>query len=106
MQEIQIITTQEFEKWLRNIADIPSRRRIILRIQRLTLGNFEDYKSVGQGIYELRLHFGSGYRIYFAKKGAFVVIILIGGDKSSQTKDITQSQQIWQEIKDDDIEKF
>lgn len=103
MQEIQIITTEEFEKWLRSVADIRSRRRIILRIQRLKLGNFGDYKSVGKGIYELRIHFGPGYRVYFAKKGELIVIILLGGDKSSQSKDINKSQQMWQEIKNDKI---
>jgi putative addiction module killer protein len=106
MQEIQIITTQEFEKWLRSIVDIRSRRRITLRIQRLKLGNFGDYKSVGQEIYELRIHFGPGYRAYFAKKGELLVILLMGGDKSSQSKDINRSQQIWQEIKNDNIEKL
>lgn len=68
MQEIQIITTDKFERWLRSIVDIRSRRKITLRIQRLKLGNFGDYKSVGQEVYELRIHFGPGYRVYFAKK--------------------------------------
>lgn len=106
MQEIQVITTDKFERWLRSIVDIRSRRRITLRIQRLKLGNFGDYKSVGKEIYELRIHFGPGYRIYFAKKGELFIIILVCGDKSSQSKDINLSQQIWQEIKDDDFEKF
>jgi putative addiction module killer protein len=106
MQEIQIITTEEFEKWLRSIVDIRTRRKITLRIQRLKLGNFGDYKSVGKEIYELRMHFGPGYRIYFARKGELLVILLIGGDKSSQSKDINLSQQIWHEIKNDDFEKF
>lgn len=106
MQEIQIITTDKFEKWLRSIVDIRSRRKITLRIQRLKLGNFGDYKSVGKEIYELRIHFGPGYRIYFAKKGELFVILLVGGDKSSQSKDITQSQLLWQEIKNDNFEKL
>jgi putative addiction module killer protein len=106
MQEIQIITTDKFEKWLRSIVDIRSRRKITLRIQRLKLGNFGDYKSVGKEIYELRIHFGPGYRVYFAKKQELFVILLVGGDKSSQSKDITQSQLLWQEIKNDNFEKF
>ena len=106
MQEIQIITTEEFEKWLRSIVDIRSRRKITLRIQRLKLGNFGDYKSVGNEIYELRIHFGPGYRVYFAKKRELFVILLIGGDKSSQSKDIAQSKPLWQEIKNDDFEKL
>ncbi len=63
-------------------------------------------RSLGKEIYELRIHFGPGYRIYFARKGELLVILLIGGDKSSQSKDINLSQQIWQEIKNDDFEKF
>ena len=106
MQEIQIITTDKFEKWLRSIVDLRSRRKITLRIQRLKLGNFGDYKSVGKEIYELRIHFGPGYRVYFAKKQELFVILLVGGDKSSQSKDITQSQLLWQEIKNDNFEKF
>jgi putative addiction module killer protein len=106
MQEIQIITTDKFEKWLRGIVDIRSRRKITLRIQRLKLGNFGDYKSVGKEIYELRIHFGPGYRVYFAKKGELFVILLVGGDKRSQSKDITQSQRLWQEIKNDNFEKL
>ena len=106
MQEIQIITTDKFEKWLRSIVDIRSRRKITLRIQRLKLGNFGDYKSVGKEVYELRIHFGPGYRVYFAKKGELFVILLVGGDKSSQSKDIIQSQLLWQEIKNDNFEKF
>ncbi|MFM7575940.1 MAG: type II toxin-antitoxin system RelE/ParE family toxin [Microcystaceae cyanobacterium] len=106
MQEIQIITTDKFEKWLRSIVDIRSRRKITLRIQRLKLGNFGDYKSVGKEVYELRIHFGPGYRVYFAKKGELFVILLVGGDKNSQSKDIIQSQLLWQEIKNDNFEKF
>jgi len=106
MQEIQIITTDKFERWLRSIVDIRSRRKITLRIQRLKLGNFGDYKSVGQEVYELRIHFGPGYRVYFAKKGELFVILLVGGDKNSQSKDIIQSQLLWQEIKNDNFEKF
>lgn len=106
MQEIQIITTDKFEKWLRSIVDIRSRRKITLRIQRLKLGNFGDYKSVGKEIYELRIHFGPGYRVYFAKKEELFVILLFGGDKSSQSKDISQSQLLWQEIKNDNFEKL
>lgn len=106
MQEIQIITTDKFEKWLRSIVDIRSRRKITLRIQRLKLGNFGDYKSVGKEVYELRIHFGPGYRVYFAKKGELFVILLVGGDKGSQSKDIIQSQLLWQEIKNDNFEKF
>jgi putative addiction module killer protein len=106
MQEIQIITTDKFEKWLRSIVDIRVRRKITLRIQRLKLGNFGDYKSVGKEIYELRIHFGPGYRVYFAKKEELFVILLVGGDKSSQSKDISQSQLLWQEIKNDNFEKL
>ena len=104
-QDITIISTKEFEDWLRGIVDVSSRRKIILRIQRLKLGNFGDYKPVGKEIFELRIHLGPGYRVYFAKKRNIFVILLTGGDKDSQKKDITKAQQIWQEVKDD-IEKL
>ncbi|GBF82217.1 type II toxin-antitoxin system RelE/ParE family toxin [Aphanothece sacrum] len=103
--DITIITTETFEKWLSSIADIRSRRKIILRIQRLKVGNFGDYKSVGKEILELRIHHGPGYRVYFSKKGNVLVILLSGGDKDSQKTDIKKAQQIWQEIKDE-IEKL
>ena len=100
-QPTKIITTDQFESWYRSIQDVRSRRKIALRIERLKLGNFGDWKSVGKGVFELRIPFRSVFRIYFARKGKVMVILLFGGDKSSQTKDIHKAQELWRKIKNE-----
>ena len=70
-------------------------------MDRLELGNFGDTESVGEGIYELRLHFGAGYRIYFAKVEKIIVVLLGGGDKSSQQKDIEKVKKLWRKYKNE-----
>ena len=80
--------TSPFEKWYNSIKDKSIRRRILVRIKRLELGNFGDWKNLGEGVYELRMTFGSGYRVYFTCQGNEVVIILGRGDKSNQAQDI------------------
>ncbi len=97
---IKIITTKQFEEWYRAIRDVRSRRKIALRIDRLKVGNFGDWKSVGEGVFELRIPFGPGFRVYFARKRNILVVILCGGDKNSQSKDIKKAQEIWREIED------
>lgn len=83
-----ILTTSRFEDWLRGLKDGQGKARILARIRRLSLGNTGDMKSVGKGIYELRIHTGPGYRVYLTRRGQEVVILLMGGDKGSQSKDI------------------
>ena len=97
--------TSPFEKWYNSIKDKSIRRRILVRIKRLELGNFGDWKNLGEGVYELRMSFGSGYRVYFARQGNEVVIILGGGDKNTQAQDITNAKQLWREYKNE-IERF
>jgi putative addiction module killer protein len=80
--------TCPFEDWLNNLRDRQARAKIKARLRRITLGNFGDYKPVGEGVYELRLHAGPGYRIYFAQIEETIVLLLCGGDKSSQHQDI------------------
>lgn len=84
-----------YRKWLDGLRDIKVKARIQARLLRLELGNFGDCKSVGDGVFELRLHFGSGYRVYFGKDGNSVVLLLLGGDKSSQPNDIKTAQEYW-----------
>ena len=85
---IEIRKTEVFAKWLDGLHDIRARARILVRIERLAAGNPGDVKSVGEGVSELRIDYGPGYRVYYKKRGQKVVILLAGGDKSTQAKDI------------------
>ncbi len=85
---IEVRKTEVFAKWLDALKDIRARARILVRIERLAAGNPGDVKPVGGGVSELRIDYGPGYRVYYKKHGRQVVILLAGGDKSTQTKDI------------------
>lgn len=91
---IRIKTTIIYEKWFSKIKDITARVKIDRRIERLKMGNFGDVKSVGEGVSELRIDYGQGYRIYFTKKGEVIVLLLCGGDKSTQEKDIKKAKEM------------
>ena len=103
-RELEFYRTQNgrepFTEWFESIADKITLNRIERRIDRLKRGNFGDCKSVGEGVFELRLHFGSGYRIYFGEVANTVVVLLCGGDKSSQTRDIERAKTYWLEYKE------
>jgi putative addiction module killer protein len=88
--------------WLNSIRDAQNRRRILRRLTRLESGNFGDCKSVGGGVSELRFFFGPGYRVYFGQDGDMLIILLCGGDKNSQHRDIRQAQIYWKEYLRDD----
>ena len=97
----EILQTAEFRDWLGSLRDRNARARILVRIRRIELtGNIGDAKSVGEGVYELRLAFGPGYRVYYALRGRLVLLLLIGGDKSSQPRDIRQAKRLNDEYKD------
>ena len=85
---IEIRKTEIFAKWLDGLNDIRARARILVRIERLAAGNPGDVKPVGEGASELRIDYGPGYRVYYKKQGQKVVILLAGGDKNTQAKDI------------------
>ena len=87
-----------FKDWLRSLRDKPTQARIQSRIDRLRLGNFGDYQGVGDGVFELRIHFGPGYRVYFGYHGTQVIILLCGGDKNTQARDIADAQRYWKEF--------
>jgi putative addiction module killer protein len=91
-----------FSVWLEGLKDIKTRQRILARLRRLEQGNFGDCQPIGNGLSELRLFFGPGYRVYFGEEGGHIVIILCGGDKSSQKKDITLAKAYWKEHKDNE----
>ncbi|WP_330206782.1 type II toxin-antitoxin system RelE/ParE family toxin [Pseudomonas sp. AM14(2022)] len=96
----EIIRSSTFSCWLLKLADSRARMRIQVRIDRMADGNFGDFKAVGEGLSEVRIDYGPGYRVYFMQQGRQVVILLCGGDKSSQPRDIKQARLIaesWQE---------
>jgi putative addiction module killer protein len=97
---LTIRKTQAFERWLTNLRDRRARAKILLRIERLELGNPGDVASVGDGISELRIHYGPGYRVYFVQRGSILIILLCGGDKSTQTADIAAAKRLAQELED------
>jgi putative addiction module killer protein len=85
-----------FREWLDSLG-VPVRARIQARVLRFETGNLGDHKSVGEGIWEARVMFGPGYRIYFGKEGRSVILLLVGGDKSSQSADIRRARRLWRE---------
>lgn len=86
-----------FDDWFNNLREMHTRAKILIRIDRLKLGNFGDCKSLGDGIGELRIHYGPGIRIYYAKIGNKIILLLCGGDKSSQSKDINKAKEYLKE---------
>jgi putative addiction module killer protein len=95
---IEIRKTEAFNHWLEALRDKSAKAIIAGRIQRISLGNFGDSKPVGDGVSELRIDFGPGYRVYFTKRGKAVVILLCGGDKATQKRDIAQAKRIAETI--------
>ena len=92
--------TSEFDKWLKKLKDLKAKAKILFRIQKLENDeHFGDSKTVGDGIRELRIDTGKGYRIYFKEKNGKIIILLIGGNKSTQQKDITKAKEILKNIK-------
>ena len=85
---LEIRETSAYAAWFADLRDLSARVRIDIRIRRLSLGNAGDIRPVGEGVSELRIHYGPGYRIYLKKQGDALVILLAGGDKSSQDHDI------------------
>jgi putative addiction module killer protein len=85
---ISIYTTDEFDDWFATLRDKQAQKRIQARIDRAEDGNFGDCKPVGEGVSEMRIHYGAGYRVYFVQRGLEMVVLLAGGDKSNQQKDI------------------
>jgi putative addiction module killer protein len=94
---IEVRQTGVFSDWFRKLRDERARSRILIRIRRLSLGNFGDVKPVGEGISELRIDYGPGYRIYLLKSGSELVLLLAGGNKKTQQIDIAKAKKLAKE---------
>ena len=95
---IEIRQTEQFIKWFKKLKDRRARAKIAIRIRRVSLGNLGDVKPVGEGISELRIDHGPGYRVYFTQRSNQLIILLAGGDKTTQTSDIKKAKKIELEI--------
>jgi len=91
-------STSEFDKWLSGLTDKIGKARILQRLDSATLGNFGDCEPVGSGVSEMRVHYGPGYRVYFTRRAGVVYLLLLGGDKSSQKRDIKQAIKLAAEL--------
>jgi putative addiction module killer protein len=94
-----IYTTEVFDAWFQSLKDKQVARRIQAQIDRAEEGNFGDYKAVGEGVSEMRINHGPGFRVYFTVLGIEIVILLAGGDKSSQAKDIEMAQKLARQLR-------
>ncbi len=95
---IEVRQTAAYAEWFSGLQDRQARARIDVRIRRLSLGNAGDVKPVGEGISELRIDHGPGYRVYFVQRGSVVIVLLAGGDKSSQARDVRLARTLAKEI--------
>ena len=98
---LELRRTSAFEIWLTGLRDRRGRAKIAARIDRLALGHAGDVAPVGQGVSELRLHFGPGYRVYFLRRGTMVVVLLDGGDKATQKRDIAAALEAAENLEDE-----
>jgi putative addiction module killer protein len=89
-----------FTDWLSSLKDIIGRAQINNRLNRVALGNYGDCDSVGDGVYELRIHYGPGYRIYFSEQSDTILLLLVGGNKRTQKRDIKIAKQYWAEFRE------
>lgn len=93
-----ILTTEQFDNWLSGLRDRKVKSLVQVRIDRMEDGNFGDCQPVGNGVSELRIHYGQGYRVYFKRSGIEIIVLLVGGDKSSQPKDIKAAQALAEQL--------
>ena len=95
-----VLRSIEFDEWLIGLKDYKAKARVLARIRSAEHGNLGDVRPVGEGISEMRIHYGPGYRVYFLQQGKLLILLLTGGDKSSQKRDIRKAILLAQEIKD------
>ncbi|ARU04726.1 addiction module killer protein [Comamonas serinivorans] len=92
--------TEEFKRWLQSIKDVPTKARLLARLRKVTLGSLGDHKRLSEDVWELREYFGPGWRMYYTEKDGRIILMLGGGDKKSQSKDIAAAEQLAKELKD------
>jgi putative addiction module killer protein len=97
---IEVRQTDEYEKWFDSLRDRQAKARIDVRVRRLSLGNPGDAKPVGEGVSELRIDFGPGYRVYFIQRADVLIVLLAGGDKRTQDQDIRLAKQLARELQE------
>ena len=93
------LRSSDFDSWLSNLVDQKAKARILARLLSATFGNFGDCEAVGEGVSEMRIHVGPGYRVYYTRTGSTVYVLLAGGVKASQTKDIAKARKMARELK-------
>ena len=98
---IQLLETETFSDWLSGLRDANARSRVQLRLDRLRFGNPGDVKPVGEGVSEMRIDYGPGYRVYYIRRGQTVIVLLAGGDKRSQSRDIAMALDLARSLKDE-----
>jgi putative addiction module killer protein len=95
---VEIRKTETFAHWVDNLRDIRAKARVLVRIERLASGNAGDVKPVGEGVCEMRIDYGPGYRVYFIQRGSELIVLLAGGEKSSQSRDIKAAIRLAQHL--------
>ena len=95
---IEVRQTETYIRWISRLRDRQARARINIRVRRLSLGNFGDARPVGGGVSEIRIDYGPGYRVYFIRRGSALMVLLAGGDKSSQRRDIARAHDLAREL--------
>lgn len=100
---VEIRKTEYFAKWIDGLRDIRARARVLARIQRLASGNPGDAKPVGEGVSEMRIDYGPGYRVYYKRQGKQLIVLLAGGDKRNQKRDIERALRLARELQEKDI---
>jgi putative addiction module killer protein len=94
------IRSSDFDAWLTALADHKGKARILARLRSATFGNFGDCEPVGEGVSEMRIHIGPGYRVYFVRSGTTIYVLLVGGDKSTQKRDVARAKKMARELKE------
>lgn len=95
---MEIYKTDDYTAWEATLRDGRALHHAAARVRQMSLGNFSDAKSVGEGVMETRIHYGPGYRLYYTRRGGAIVVLLVGGDKSTQRKDIARAKELARNI--------